>query len=157
MTIENIRKSPKYNKDFLQLVTSTFKNAWNYKAYKLPKWYEMTKYGDMGFEENIHLVDGVKYEACDKISLTKYIIAMEGIFEFAFGQPTEYEIYNKTLNDIQKRWEERLVAKSKMFEPKLKEIYPDSSIKCFVDTGDGDEGCVYPTIIIEVPLKYFKE
>lgn len=141
-------------KIFLQLVTSTFKNAWNYKAYKLPKWE--SEDGCEGFEENIHLMNNSHYEAYDKISQSNYMIIMEGIFEFAYGQPS-VDIYYDTLENIQKRWEERLVAKGKTFEPKLREIYPESKINCFVGTGDSDEGCVYPTIIIEVPLKYFKE
>ena len=66
MTIEDVRKSSKYNKFFLQLVTSTFKNAWNYKAYKLPKWE--SEDGCEGFEENIHLMNNSHYEAYDKIS-----------------------------------------------------------------------------------------
>ena len=110
----------------------------------------------IGFEDKISPVNGVKYEAYEKIKNFYYMIVMEGIFEFAFGQPTEDKIYNKVLYDIQERWEKRLKEKGNSFEPKLKEIYPDAQMDCYVDTGDGDEGCVYPTIIITVPVNYFK-
>ena len=109
----------------------------------------------MGFEEKISLFEG-NYDAIEYVENNKYIIELSGIFSFAFGQPTEYEIYNKTLNDIQKRWETRLLEKAKDFEPKLKEIYPDSELSVSVGTGDGDEGAVYPEIKISVPVSYFE-
>lgn len=102
-TLDEIKTSSNYEKSLKDLVNKTFKNAWNYKAYKLPKWYKNTEYGDMGFEEKISLFEG-NYDAIEYVKNNKYIIELSGIFSFAFGQPTEYEIYNKTLNDIQKRW-----------------------------------------------------
>lgn len=154
-TLDEIKTSSNYEKGLKDLVNKTFKNAWNYKAYKLPKWYKDTEYGDMGFEEKISLFEG-NYDAIEYVKNNKYIIELSGIFSFAFGQPTEYEIYNKTLNDIQKRWETRLLEKAKDFEPKLKEIYPNSDLSVSVGIGDGDEGCVYPEIKISVPVSYFE-
>ena len=154
-TLDEIKTSSNYEKGLKDLVNKTFKNAWNYKAYKLPKWYKNTEYGDMGFEEKISLFEG-NYDAIEYVKNNKYIIELSGIFSFAFGQPTEYEIYNKTLNDIQKRWETRLLERAKDFEPKLKEIYPDSELSVSVGIGDGDEGAVYPEIKISVPVSYFE-
>ena len=154
-TLDEIKTSSNYEKGLKDLVNKTFKNAWNYKAYKLPKWYKYTEYGDMGFEEKISLFEG-NYDAIEYVKNNKYIIELSGIFSFAFGQPTEYEIYNKTLNDIQKRWETRLLEKAKDFEPKLKEIYPNSDLSVSVGIGDGDEGAVYPEIKISVLVSYFE-
>ena len=50
-TLDEIKTSSNYEKGLKDLVNKTFKNAWNYKAYKLPKWYKNTEYRDMGFEE----------------------------------------------------------------------------------------------------------
>lgn len=154
-TLDEIKTSSNYEKGLKDLVNKTFKNAWNYKAYKLPKWSEKTEYDIVGFEEKISLFEG-NYDAFEYVKNNKYIIELSGIFAFAFGQPTGYEIYNKTLKDIQKRWETRLLEKAKDFEPKLKEIYPNSELSVSVGIGDGDEGCVYPEIKISVPVSYFE-
>ena len=49
-----------------------------------------------------------------------------------------------------------MLEKAKDFEPKLKEIYPDSELSVSVGTGDEDEGAVYPEIKISVPVSYFE-
>ncbi len=80
------------------------------------------------------------------------MIFADGIFEFAYGQPTEFVGYNKTLNDISKRWEYRLKEKEKVVSQYLSKFYKNYEINTYVGTGDGDEGCVYPQYSITIPI-----
>lgn len=171
-------KYPGFKKEIFEKVHSLFKNAWNYHAYKLP-----TDIGDMdpkykedynnesdindrkdecGFEKTIKEFEPFRYSI--KVKNDKLIIHGEGIYSFAWGQPTDFPTYNKTLNDISARWNKRLTEKQSVVKEHLLKYYKDISITTSVSTGDGDEGCVYPeyTITIQIeelqkPIKKSKE
>lgn len=160
-------KLPGFKKEIFDKVHSLFKNAWNYKAYKLP-----TDIGDMstkakeeydndesdindrkdecGFEKTIEEEESFGYVI--KVKDDKLVIHGEGIYSFAYGQPTEFPIYNKTLDDISARWNKRLTEKQSVVKEFLSKYYKNISISTNVDIGDGDEGCVYPEYTIEIPI-----
>ena len=99
MSIEEVRKLPKYNRQLFEKCVKTFINAWNWKAYKLPTSLGKNHDGEAadpefeGFCDDIHPLDKKEqlgYE--EKISNGKLIIYSEGIYEFAYGQPMEFDI-----------------------------------------------------------------
>lgn len=162
----SINDLSKYKPEIIEKCHSMLKNAWNYKAYKLP-----TSMGNINPEYKNYYTDEEvesRREECgfnnrigeeensfshnEKISSGKLIVFGEGIFDFAWGQPTEFENYNKTLIDISERWSSRLKAKENEVLKYLSQFYNDCSIETKVDTGDGDEGCVYPEYKISIPI-----
>ncbi len=165
-SIEDVHQLPGYRKDIIEKCHSMFINAWNYKAYKLPTdvgeledKFENEYIGEelikrkkeCGYFEKIKEFE--KFSYSEKIiSGNKLMIFADGIFEFAYGQPTEFVGYNKTLNDISKRWEYRLKEKEKVVSQYLSKFYKNYEINTYVGTGDGDEGCVYPQYSITIPI-----
>lgn len=165
-------KLPGFKKEIFDKVYSLFKNAWNYKAYKLP-----TDIGDMspkakeeygndesdindrkdecGFEKNIKEFEHFGYMI--KVKDDKLMIRGEGIYSFAWGQPTEFPIYNKTLDDISARWNKRLTEKQSVVKEYLSKYYKNISISTDVGIGDGDEGSVYPEYTILIPIEEFQK
>ena len=161
-------KLPGFKKEIFEKCISLFKRAWNYKAYKLPT--DMGKI-EPGYEDQFENEEEIN-ERRDDCEFTKYIgeheghwidrdpivksdklvIAGEGIFDFAIGQPTEFVNYNKTLKDISSRWGKRLSEKESVVKEYLSKYYNNVSISTNVDTGDGDEGCVYPEYTITIPI-----
>ena len=161
-------KLPGFKKEIFEKCISLFKRAWNYKAYKLPT--DMGKI-QPGYEEQFDNEDEIN-ERCNECGFNKYIgeeeghwidrdptvksdkliISGEGIFDFAYGQPTEFINYNKTLKDISTRWGKRLSEKEPIVKEYLSKFYNNVSVSTNVDTGDGDEGCVYPEYTIEIPI-----
>jgi hypothetical protein len=59
------------------------------------------------------------------------------------------------MDDISERWEKRLVEKIEIVDKMLNQYFTDFKCLCYVGTGDGDEGCVYPTFYIDIPLTEF--
>jgi hypothetical protein len=162
ITIEEVRKLPKYNKTLFEKCAKTFINAWNWKAYKLPTSLGKNSDGEAadpefeGFCDNIHPLDNKEQLGYDeKISNGKLIIYSEGIYEFAYGQPMEFDIYYKVMNDIEKRWDKRLKEKKTVVKSLL-EQYPNVSVYAECESGDGDNGCVYPGYHIEIPINSLK-
>lgn len=180
-TLEDIKKSPKYDPNLPKKLFNEYKRAWNYQAYKLPKgftekdykeYYGSSKYkeiydkcheneyeygNDIGFYNKIHEMKGEEYGVGERIGRFdgKYQIEISGIFEFAYGQPTNHDLYYDVLYDISERWEARLKEKTQKLMQSLSQSIPGITIDVCVDTGDGDEGCVYPTIFIDIPTSYF--
>lgn len=162
ITIEEVRKLPKYDKTLFEKCAKQFINAWNWKAYKLPTSLGKNHDGESadpefeGFCDNIHPLDNKEqlgYE--EKISNGKLVIYSEGIYEFAYGQPMEFDIYYKVMDDIEKRWDKRLKEKETVVKSLL-EQYPNISVYAECESGDGDNGCVYPGYHIEIPISSLK-
>ena len=165
-SIEDVKRLPGYRKDIIEKCHSMFINAWNYKAYKLPtdvgeleEEFENEYVGEelikrkkeCGYLEKIKEFE--KFSYSEKIiSGSKLMIFADGIFEFAYGQPTEFVGYNNTLDDISKRWGYRLKEKEKIVSQYLSKFYKNCEIETYVGTGDGDEGCVYPQYSIIIPI-----
>jgi hypothetical protein len=164
-------KLPGFKQEIFDKVHSLFKNAWNYHAYKLP-----TDVGDMdpkykedydnesaindrkdecGFEKTIKEFETFRYKI--KVKGDKLVIHGEGIYSFAWGQPTEFPTYNKTLTDISTRWNKRLTEKQTVVKDYLSKHYKSISITTNVGIGDGDEGAVYPEYTIEIPISEFQK
>ena len=163
MSIEEIRKLPKYNKQLFEKCAKLFINAWNWKAYKLPTSLGKNSDGkqadpnyDGGFKDNIVPMDK-KYELKynERMSDGKIIILSEGIYEFAYGELESFDLYYKIQDDICSRWKKRLEEKVPVVEKMLEE-YPGVKVTVDCDEGDGDEGCVYPTYCIEIPINSMK-
>lgn len=164
----DFEKLPGYKKEIFEKCISLFKRAWNYKAYKLPT--DMGKiqpgYEDQfdnedeinerreecGFNKYIGEEEGHWIDRDPTVKSDKLIISGEGIFDFAYGQPTEFTNYNKTLKDISTRWGKRLSEKEPIVKEYLSKFYNNISVRTNVGTGDGDEGCVYPEYTIEIPI-----
>lgn len=161
-------KLPGFKKEIFEKCINLFKRAWNYKAYKLPT--DMGKiqpgYEDQfnnedeinerreecGFKKYIGEEEGYWIDREPTVKSDKLIISGEGIFDFAYGQPTEFVNYNKTLKDISSRWDKRLSEKEPAVKEYLSKFYNNVTVSTNVDTGDGDEGCVYPEYTITVPI-----
>lgn len=162
ITIEEVRKLPKYNKTLFEKCSKTFINAWNYKAYKLPNSLGKDQDGNEadprceGFFDKIHPLEK-EYELTykERISDGKFVIWSEGIYEFANGQPTGFDLFYKVEDDICSRWKKRLEEKVPVVEKMLEE-YQCIRVVADCDSGDGDEGCVYPTYRIEIPVSSMK-
>lgn len=165
----SINELSKYKPEIIEKCHSMLKNAWNYKAYKLPtsmgninpKYKNdytdeevESRRNECGFDNHISEENPFSYN--EKISFNKLIIIGEGIFNFAWGQPTEFENYNKTLIDISERWLSRLKAKENEVLKYLSQFYNGCNIETKVGTGDGDEGCVYPEYKITIPISELK-
>lgn len=166
MTIEEVRKLPKYNEELFMRCAKLFINAWNWKAYKLPTSLGKDDDGNenndknRGFEAKITpLKNKIGHEElnyCENVRNGELIIEGEGIYVFAYGQPTEFPLYRKILGDISTRWQKRLEEKLRVVEDTLSKIYDGIEIHAYVDTGDGDEGCVYPEYQIAIPINSLK-
>ena len=105
---------------------------------------------ECGFEKTIKEFEPFRYAI--KVKGDKLVIHGEGIYTFAWGQPTEFPIYNKTLDDISVRWNKRLTERESTVNEFLLKYYKNVSISTDVGTGDGDEGAVYPEYTIEIPI-----
>lgn len=166
ITIEEVRKLPKYDKTLFEKCAKQFINAWNWKAYKLPTSLGKDDDGNenddknRGFEAKITpLKNKIGYEElnyCENVRNGKLMIEGEGIYVFAYGQPTDFPLYRKVLDDISTRWEKRLEEKLHVVKDTLIKIYDGIEIYAYVDTGDGDEGCVYPNYQITIPINSLK-
>lgn len=164
----DFEKLPGFKKEIFEKCISLFKRAWNYKAYKLPTdmgkiqpGYEEQfdnedeineRRNECGFNKYIGEEEGHWIDRDPTVKSDKLIISGEGIFDFAYGQPTEFVNYNKTLKDISTRWSKRLSEKEPIVKEYLSKFYNNMSVSTNVDTGDGDEGCVYPEYTIEIPI-----
>lgn len=165
--IEEVRKLPKYNRQLFEKCVKTFINAWNYKAYKLPSSLGKDDDGNEA-DEGVCFNDRIepmtytnngtkKYYGLDYFEKTGktdggvLIIESQGIYVFAEGQPTEFELYWKVQKDICTRWKKRLEEKVPVVEKMLEE-YPGIRVVVDCDCGDGDEGCVNPSYCIEIPI-----
>lgn len=172
ITVEDIHKSPKYKKEMFDKILSEFKRAWNYKAYKLPKTlgknttidgydYKIEEIDeddeDIGFLDHIQPLENEDFHPQEDINVYgKYEYNISGIFEFSYGQPTEFDSYWDTLEDIKDRWQTRLDEKATNISKMIETKYGlHSDISCSVDSGDGDEGCVYVSIQIWFPVEDF--
>ena len=160
--IEEVRKLPKYNRQLFEKCAKAFINAWNWKAYKLPTSLGKSDDGEEadpefeGFVDNIRPLDTkhqLGYE--EKISNGKLVIWSEGIYEFAYGQPMEFKLYYKVMDDIEKRWDKRLKEKETVVKSLL-EQYPNVLVYAECESGDGDNGCVYPGYHIQIPISSMK-
>ena len=158
MSIEEVRKLPKYNRQLCEKCAKAFINAWNWKAYKLPTSLGKSDDGEEadpefeGFVDNIRPLDTkhqLGYE--EKISNGKLVIWSEGIYEFAYGQPMEFKLYYKVMDDIEKRWDKRLKEKETVVKSLLGQ-YPNVLVYAECESGDGDNGCVYPGYHIQIPI-----
>ena len=121
-----------------------FINAWNWKAYKVPN--------SLG-KDHVEKYDELTYK--ERMSNGKFVIWSEGIYEFADNQSTDSGLYYKVQKDICARWKKRLEEKVPVVE-KMLEGYPGIRVDVDCDEGDGDEGCVYPTYRIEIPVSSMK-
>lgn len=161
-------KLPGFKKEIFEKCINLLKRAWNYKAYKLPTDMGKIQSGyedqfdnedeinerrdECGFNKYIGEEEGHWIDREPIVKFDKLIISGEGIFDFAYGQPTEFVNYNKTLKDISSRWGKRLSEKESVIKEYLSKYYNNVSISTNVDTGDGDEGCVYPEYTITIPI-----
>ena len=162
-TLEDIHKMPNYNKELFQKCFNMIKNAWNWKAYKLPKSLGKDEDGNensdknRGFETKISpLKNKTGFEELgyyESVRDGKLMISGEGIYVFASGQPTEFPLYWKVLEDISTRWKKRLEEKEVVIKEILGKLYDGIYVSLDLNTGDGDEGCIYPWYTIEIPIK----
>ena len=153
-------------KEIFDEVNSLFKNAWDYHTYELPvdigdmdpKYKEdydnesliADRKSECGFEKTIKEFEPFRYEVVVKDH--NLVIRGEGIYGFAWGQPIEFPIYNKTLKDISTKWSKCLAEKQTAVKEYLSKYYKNVSIVTDVDVDDGDEGCVYPKYTIFIPV-----
>lgn len=168
----SINDLSKYKPEIIEKCLSMLKNAWNYKAYKLPTdmgniqpGYEdqfeneeeiNERRDECGFNKYIGEEEGYWIDRKPIVKSDKLVISGEGLFSFAWGQPTEFVNYNKTLKDISIRWGKRLSEKESVVKEYLSKFYNNVLVSTNVDTGDGDEGCVYPEYKITIPISELK-
>lgn len=106
-----------------------------------------------GFNSRITETDYEPFHMHEDIKANDYRLIQTGIFEFAYGQPTSFPLYFKVMDDIQKRWTIKLKEKVKKIVNELSKCYNNISSEVNVDTGNGDEGCFYPYVRINIPIK----
>lgn len=85
-----------------------------------------------------------------------FVVQLHGAYEFASDPAcVQFVLYQEISKDICNRWKKRLDEKVLDISSILKSHFSNFDIECDVDSGDGDECCVYPSVFITIPLKEF--